>query len=59
MKQWHGNEASKGFVNRVEAGPGWSLLIPSPSEPPPENEISIALNHALEQWLRSDPTVRV
>jgi hypothetical protein len=60
MSATQGNGSRKrGYVNKIEAGVGWVVFTASPSEPPPKDEIPIALNQALEQWLREDPTVRV
>jgi len=54
-----GNGSSKGFTNAVTLGPGWVLFAASQSDPPPAGELPFALSQALEQWLRSQPSVRV
>lgn len=54
-----GNGDSKGFTSVVPLGPGWVLFLASPSDPPPANDLPFALSQGLEQWLRSQPDVRV
>jgi hypothetical protein len=54
-----GNGASKGYTNAVTLGPGWVLFLASPSDPPPAEELPFALSQAVEQWLKSQPGVRV
>jgi hypothetical protein len=39
--------------------PGWALLVPNPSDPPPDEKLPYALSQGLEQWLNSQPSVRV
>jgi hypothetical protein len=54
-----GNGSSKGFTNVIELGPGRVLFVASQSAPPPAEELPHALSQGLEQWLRSQPAVRV
>jgi hypothetical protein len=54
-----GNGASKGLTNAVTLGPGWVLFLASQSDPPPAEELPFALSQGMEQWLRSQPAVRV
>jgi len=54
-----GNGSSKGFTNMIEMGPGWVLFVASQSDPPPAEELPFALSQGLEQWLRSQPAIRV
>ena len=54
-----GNGASKGVTNAVTLGPGWVLFLASQSDPPPSEDLPFALSQGMEQWLRSQPAVRV
>ena len=46
-------------LTAIELGPGWVLFAASQSDPPPAEELPCALSQGLEQWLRSQPAVRV
>jgi hypothetical protein len=54
-----GNGSSQGFTNVIELGLGWVLFVASQSDAPPTEELPCALSQGLEQWLRSQPAVRV
>ncbi len=54
-----GNGSSMGFTNMIEMGPGWVLFVASQSDPPPAEKLPFALSQGLEQWLRSQPAIRV
>jgi hypothetical protein len=55
----HGNGSSKGYVDLITAGPGWLLMMANASDPPPPDELPLALSQALEHWLREERGVRV
>ena len=40
-------------------GPGWVGFLANSSDPPPDDEVPFALSQGVEQWLRSQPAVRV
>jgi hypothetical protein len=54
-----GNGSSKGFTNVALMGPGWVVIAASQSDPPPSDELPYALSQGLEQWLKSQPGIRI
>jgi hypothetical protein len=54
-----GNGSSKGFINAVDLAPGWTVLVASPGDPPPADEVPYALSQGLEKWLKSKPGAKV
>lgn len=54
-----GNGSTKGLTVVTQLAPGWVVCAPSPSDPPPDEDLPYALSQGLEQWLRLHPSVRV
>ena len=47
--------AGKSMIDICPVGEGCSLFIPNPKQPPPENELHIALSEVLQKWLLTNP----
>jgi hypothetical protein len=54
-----GNGSGRGLVDGSLVVPGCSLFRANPQHPPPDDEMPVALAHALAQWQRDDPALRV
>lgn len=54
-----GNGSSKGLTTATNLGPGWVIFAASKTDPPPPEELPFALSQGLEQWLRSQPAIRI
>jgi hypothetical protein len=54
-----GNGSGRGLVDVSLVVPGCSLFRANPQQPPPDDEMPMALAHALAQWQRDDPALRV
>ena len=53
-----GNGASKGLVDVTLLSEGCSLLVANPQQPPPKDELPVAIAQVLQKWLLANP-VRV
>ena len=53
-----GNGHSRGLVDVVVVCEGCALFTANPQQPPPEEEMPLAIAEVLQKWMRSNP-VRV
>jgi hypothetical protein len=50
-----GNGATKGLVDLIPIGDGCSLFKANPQQPPPQEEMPIAIADVLQKWMFSTP----
>ncbi len=50
-----GNGATKGLVDLIPIGEGCSLFKANPQQPPPQEDMPIAIADVLQKWMLSTP----
>ena len=54
----NGNGETKGLVDVDPVAEGCSLFVPNPQQPPPGEDLPIAISEVLQKWMAQNP-VRV
>lgn len=54
----HGKQEPKGLVDVVPLFEGCSIFVPNPKQPPPDDELPVALADVLQKWMLAN-AVRV
>ena len=51
----HGKQPGRGLVDVVPIFEGCSVFVPNPDNPPPDDDMPIAIADVLQKWMKENP----